>query len=53
VGNGRAMGGQYLSMHAELKIKITLKCKLKGYLEYDISVSLKCKLKDLFWRLFK
>jgi hypothetical protein len=31
-----AMSGQYLSMHLELKIKITLKCKPNGYLRYDI-----------------
>jgi hypothetical protein len=48
VGNEWAMSGQYLSMHLELKIKITLKCRPKGHLKYDILVSLKCKLKHLF-----
>jgi hypothetical protein len=47
-----AMSERCPSMHLELKIKITLKCRPKGYLKYDISVSLKCKLKHLFWRLF-
>jgi hypothetical protein len=35
-------------MHLELKIKITLKYKLNGYLRYDILVSLKYKSKHIY-----
>jgi hypothetical protein len=42
------MGGRYLSIHLEFKIKIALKCEWKWYSKYHISIPLKCKSKYIF-----